>query len=268
MTSLQLTPAGERLRAAAAAMRVADTPRARVALYDAIRDALGDDLARWSRRELGFPMEPDEVAAALWTGLMSPGPTEECQIERLASVDTVNPVGWLRALATRQPVGCSAGWLRRDGGHALERTANEDTLAVMSLDDCDPYDQLDVCLTPVPEVLSRLLEALLPRTPEPMRASVTAALRWMVHARIDWYDTSQYIRDLRAAVPALEEDQARNLIGVVWGSKKRPDMSLFNLFRWHAEADLVDHGAAYRSAATYMQLMHGWIKRRGVRSAA
>jgi len=257
---------GERLRAAAEA--TASTKpgsvagrAARLELFEAIRAGLGADLARWSRR-LAVTMEPDECAAELWAQLLErPG-----EVRRLADQATLDPYAALWSAAAHEPKNGGQrppGWLFVvGGGYDASRTPLEEWDEPAN-QDTDPYTLLDedTLLTRVGVVVERILEVVLPRTPEGLRVPVTEGVRWMALRRIQWRNATAYVREAVEACAGLDEDQVRTLVGVVWGSNKRPDMSLFNLFRWDAAAAVVDHGAAYRSACLYRERISGWKKR-------
>lgn len=207
-------------------------------------------------------MEAEECAAELWSRLLEqPG-----ELERLADDATADPCALLWSTAAHEPKNGGRrppGWLfTAGGGYGSSQVPLKDWLEPAD-PGTDPYVQLDdgTTLTPVHIVVDRILDVLLCRTPEPLHESVTEAVLWMAERRIQWRHAPAYVRDAIDACPDLNEDQVRTLVAVIWGSNKRQDMSLFNLFRWDAAAVVAGHGAVYRSVCTYRERINGWKKR-------
>jgi len=270
MPEARPTASADRVRAAAAAMAAEPGSRAgRNELFHAIRESIGDDLARWSRK-LATPMDSVECASVLWEQLL------ERPVDLSMLATATRPVAWLWKAAAHEPtagVQRPNGWLfdyaggyARTGAASIldwDGMASDVALVATGMSEAcgDGKAEGGGDLTAIQAVIQRILDVLLCRTPEHLHAPVTEAVEWMAVRRIQWRNATAYVSDASAAVPGLTEEQVRTVLAVVWGSSKRKDMSLFNLFRLDGTANIVDHGPVYRSASLYMARMHGWKKR-------
>lgn len=270
MTLTTVSPAAERLRAAAAG--VARDGRSRAAMLElflAVRETHGEGFARWSRK-LAPPLDSFECAAVVWERLM----TSPSELTKLAGA--ADPCKWLWSAAAHEPtpgVQRSNGWLFDYAGGYGSTVTLEDcsTVAFASARD-EPnsvaFDESESADARLIAVARRIVEVLVPRTPVHLRAVVAEAVEWMMLTPMEWGGFPAYVRALTDAFPEFSADQAHSLVTVVWGSRARRDMSLLRLFFTDGEARIIDHGPVYRAVTVYKTQMHGLTQRRGRRPTA
>lgn len=222
-------------------------------LYLVLKDGLGQELSQWSRHQLGYPMEPGEIAAVVWERIV----TDPDQLSKLAE-EARNPFGWLVSACRRKfEPGKPVPWLRAEGGFratSIHGVSGEEQFA-------GGLEPLTMSATDdlLRRLVTRTLDVLLPRTPHALRDDVRSLTGWLaVNPPQQLSNSAADVAVAAAELPAVTLGQARAVANVTWGARnRRAETSLFGLFLRDQDADITDHCILYRSVKQYQERMHG-----------